>query len=236
VAFVDVGHVIRVYDEDDRSILAALQLAQSKWGGVQVNGTEAYKRKCAELAARHGIKLTNPELKTEVEATQKSGMIKIKPEVGQRVTFHAYNAEVKLTGEVVSIDDSKGTVTLRAGRLSIPAFTSKGYFTETAPLEHTHTKEYACERAKQHVGENGFVFFARDEGVYRGPIVETTPTFAIQKTSLDTITLHRRKDLKDFDEKLLGNQYVVIRKTAGMGTVCIEPQQIEKEKDRGWGR
>jgi hypothetical protein len=88
VAFVDVGHLIRVYDQGDRSILAALQLAQSKWGGVQVNGTDEYKRKCAELAVRHGIRLTNPELKAEVEVAPRSGMIEIKPEVGQRVTFH----------------------------------------------------------------------------------------------------------------------------------------------------
>jgi hypothetical protein len=50
------------------------------------------------------------------------------------------------------------------------------------------------------------------------------------------MTLHRQTDLKGFDEKLLGNQDVVIRKTVGMGTVCIESRQIEKEKDRGWGR
>ena len=67
VAFVDVGHVIKVYDHGDQSIFAALQLAQSKWGGVQVSGTEAYKRKCAELAAQHGIRLANPELQDRMK-------------------------------------------------------------------------------------------------------------------------------------------------------------------------
>jgi hypothetical protein len=61
-AFVDMGRVIKVYDQGDKSTLAALRLAQSKWGGVQVSGTEVYKRKCAELAARYGIRLFNPEL------------------------------------------------------------------------------------------------------------------------------------------------------------------------------
>jgi hypothetical protein len=67
VVFIDTGRVIKVYDEGGRSILAALRLAQSKWGGVQVSGTEAYKRKCAELAARYGIRLFNPELRDRVK-------------------------------------------------------------------------------------------------------------------------------------------------------------------------
>jgi hypothetical protein len=188
------------------------------------------------VAAKHNIQLANPELKAEVNAARKSGTVKIKPEVGQRVTFQPYNAEVKLTGKVIDIDEEAGTVTLQAGRKIVSTIIAKGYFTEATPLERTHTKEYASERAKKHAGKNGFVFFARDEGIYRGPIVETTPTFAIQKTGSDTITLHRLKDLKGFDEKLLGNQDVVIRKTTGMGVVCIDPRQIEKEKDRGWGR
>ena len=61
-AFVDVGRVIKVHEQSDVSLLAALQLAQSKWGGVKVNGTDEYKRKCAELAVKNGIRVTNPEL------------------------------------------------------------------------------------------------------------------------------------------------------------------------------
>jgi hypothetical protein len=61
-SFVDIGRVIKVYGQEDSTLLAALQLAQSKWGGVQVNGTEPYKRRCAELAAKHGIRVVNPEL------------------------------------------------------------------------------------------------------------------------------------------------------------------------------
>ena len=62
VAFIDIGRVIKVYEQSDVSLLAALQLAQSKWGGVKVNGTDEYKRKCAELAVKNGIHVTNPEL------------------------------------------------------------------------------------------------------------------------------------------------------------------------------
>jgi hypothetical protein len=62
VAFIDAGRVIKVYNQEGSSLLAALQLAQAKWGGVKINGTGEYKRKCAEIATRNGIKVSNPEL------------------------------------------------------------------------------------------------------------------------------------------------------------------------------
>jgi hypothetical protein len=60
-AFTDTGQKIRVYQCDDEAILAALQLGQQKWGGVHLDGTDEYKRRCAEIAAQHGIRVTNPE-------------------------------------------------------------------------------------------------------------------------------------------------------------------------------
>jgi hypothetical protein len=95
------------------------------------------------LAVKHNIRLSNPELNAEIEAARKSGEAKINPEIGQRVTFHAYDADAKLTGEVVGIEGATGTVTLRAGRMTIPVVSAKGYFTEAVPLGKTHTKEYA---------------------------------------------------------------------------------------------
>jgi hypothetical protein len=62
VAFIDAGRIIKVYSQEDASLLAALRLAQEKWGGVKINGTDEYKRKCAEIAAKNGIRLVNPEL------------------------------------------------------------------------------------------------------------------------------------------------------------------------------
>jgi hypothetical protein len=70
VAFIDVGRLIKVYDQDNASLLAALQLAQQKWGGVQVNGSDDYKRKCAELAAKNGIRIANPELQNVIKEAQ----------------------------------------------------------------------------------------------------------------------------------------------------------------------
>ena len=67
-SFVDVGQRIRVYRQDDDTLLAALQLAQEKWGGVELSGSEAYKRRCAEIAARNSIRIANPELREMMAA------------------------------------------------------------------------------------------------------------------------------------------------------------------------
>jgi hypothetical protein len=64
VAFIDTGKVIKVCRRDDNSLLAALQLAAQKWGAVKIDGTDEYKRRCAEIAARIGVKITNLELQT----------------------------------------------------------------------------------------------------------------------------------------------------------------------------
>jgi hypothetical protein len=71
VAFIDTGRLIKVYGQEDASILAALQLAQQKWGGVHVNGTGNYKRRCAELAVKNGIRIVNPELQDYIKELER---------------------------------------------------------------------------------------------------------------------------------------------------------------------
>ena len=63
VAFVDRGKRVTLHQRDsDAATLAAMQLAQQKWGRFRARGSEAHKRRAARLAARHGLNLTNPEL------------------------------------------------------------------------------------------------------------------------------------------------------------------------------
>ncbi|MDR1579854.1 MAG: hypothetical protein LBS35_05815, partial [Synergistaceae bacterium] len=62
VAFIDAGRLIKVYSQEDASLLAALRLAQAKRDGVKINGTDDYKRKCDEIAAKNYIRVVNPEL------------------------------------------------------------------------------------------------------------------------------------------------------------------------------
>jgi hypothetical protein len=61
-SFIDTGRIIRVYKQDGETLLGALQLAQEKWGGAKITGTDEYRRRCAEIAAKNGIRVVNPEL------------------------------------------------------------------------------------------------------------------------------------------------------------------------------
>jgi hypothetical protein len=84
-AFMDIGRYIRVYDTEENSLLAALQLAQAKWGGVSVNGTDEYKRRCAEIAAKHGIRVCNPELQDIVKEFERKSRPQITPDMARRL-------------------------------------------------------------------------------------------------------------------------------------------------------
>jgi hypothetical protein len=71
--FIDYGkRIVFPAGHNERSVLAALQLASRKWGAVQINGSDEYKRLCVELAAKHGIRVANPELRAEVAAFRES--------------------------------------------------------------------------------------------------------------------------------------------------------------------
>ena len=78
------------------------------------------------------------------------------------------------------------------------------------------TKEFAKIRARRHVGESGKIYLARSEGVFKGPIMELTPTHLIQKTHHDTVMLHLREDLatasKEEQKLLEAGQSVKIAK------------------------
>lgn len=66
-AFVDRGRVIDIYDWCARdSVLAALQLSTQKWGSFRVTGNDEYKAMCVRLAAEHGFRISNPELKESI--------------------------------------------------------------------------------------------------------------------------------------------------------------------------
>jgi hypothetical protein len=71
--FMDYGKLIVLSEKCDKTaILAALQLANQKWGSAVVNGTEDYKRSCVELAIAHNLKIYNPDLARQVEEGRKS--------------------------------------------------------------------------------------------------------------------------------------------------------------------
>lgn len=70
--FVDYGRKILLdWKCDGTAVLAALQLANQKWGAVQIAGTEEYKRLCVQVAIQHNLRIANPDLALEVEEGRK---------------------------------------------------------------------------------------------------------------------------------------------------------------------
>jgi hypothetical protein len=182
-----------------------------------------------------GLEIEHEQPGEQMTAKEKNKAIV--PKIGDRVTFRAKgggeNRVPALTGEVVSVDDFKGTVTMQCGDKAVPVFRGKGYFFEAPPLEREATKEYAKNLAQERVGENGQVFFARDEGLYKGVIVETTPTYALQEVNRRTIVLHRLKDLGQENEaQIQKGRDVAINKEAGGVTVSLNLIQQEQQKAR----
>jgi hypothetical protein len=71
--FIDYGKTI-VFSEkyDEESVTAALQLANQKWGCVVLNGSDEYKQLCVRIAAKHNVKIFNPELKRDYDAARET--------------------------------------------------------------------------------------------------------------------------------------------------------------------
>jgi hypothetical protein len=67
VSFTDRGKRIDVWQaQDEAAVLAALQLGVQKWATLTITGPDEFKQLCAELAAQHGFKISNPELRREI--------------------------------------------------------------------------------------------------------------------------------------------------------------------------
>jgi hypothetical protein len=91
--FIDYGKKIVLEQKcDETATLAALQLANQKWGSAVINGTEEYKRLCVELAIRHNLRLANPDLAQEVEeARKRMSQAEEKARRGMEAGKHARN-------------------------------------------------------------------------------------------------------------------------------------------------
>jgi antirestriction protein ArdC len=218
-----------------------LATTQSWAKSIEHNPTELFKaiRDARKLVGEMTKGLEQEQYGTAQENIPFNGVPKEKeksviPKIGDRVTFRAKGSDASLTGAVTDMDDFKGTVTLKCGDKSIPVFRGKGVFFEAPPLAREETKEYAREAAQKLVGENGKVFFAKDDGVYKGVIVETTPTFALQEVRKGTIILHRLKDLgQENHAEIQKGQDLAIRKEAGKATISLNPVRQEQRETTG---
>lgn len=67
---VDTGDKVKPADRDRDSMLIAMRTASEKWGAISVNGTDREKAIAVELAAEHGMVISNPELQGQFEAAR----------------------------------------------------------------------------------------------------------------------------------------------------------------------
>lgn len=61
-AFEDRGRRVVVVEHSQEAILGAMRAAAAKWGAFRANGDAQFMQMCADLASKHGIRLTNVEL------------------------------------------------------------------------------------------------------------------------------------------------------------------------------
>jgi Holliday junction resolvase-like predicted endonuclease len=76
VSFTDYGKRIDVWQaQDEAAVLAAFQLGAQKWRTVTITGPDEFKQLCAQLAAQHGFKINNPELRQEIVRGPSEGQL-----------------------------------------------------------------------------------------------------------------------------------------------------------------
>ncbi len=79
LAFVDAGRTINMTSSrEDDAALAALQVAQAKWGRVQISGSSEFRARAARLAAREGIRVVDQDLQ-EIVADERARMQRGEP-------------------------------------------------------------------------------------------------------------------------------------------------------------
>jgi hypothetical protein len=73
ISFTDRGKRIDVWRTgDEASVLAALQLGAQKWGTLTITGPAEFKLLCVDLAAKHGIRINNPELRDTIAKSSRT--------------------------------------------------------------------------------------------------------------------------------------------------------------------
>ena len=110
---------------DETSVVAALQLANQKWGATQTNGSDKYKELCITAAVKYGMKLANPDLAAEVE--RRRGILRNGPvteaeiaalnlvEKPKKIYANPYTRGYKFSGEVAHVDEARGYCVLKLG-------------------------------------------------------------------------------------------------------------------------
>jgi hypothetical protein len=217
-AFIDSGRVIRVYKQDEETLLAALQLAQEKWGGVKISGSDEYKRRSAKIAAEHGIRVVNPELQG------------VKHEIEQRLIEQRLPIRANLERE-----EQKEQATVKKEL-------SDAEKSERLHLLIAKAKELARDKLRL---KEGFLivtsgFDGREyHGTFLGVVEQDRRYIAVQALNREQMIMYdvEERDLPKL-ETFIGRK---VNMTGGHGDLRnIEDADfaasINKNRDRGWSR
>lgn len=90
-AFTDRGKRIDVWQSgDEATVLAALQLASQKWSVINVTGPMEFRRICAELAVKHGFRISYPEMRVPTSLSRETAMEEQDPYRAHRTDILRY--------------------------------------------------------------------------------------------------------------------------------------------------
>jgi uncharacterized protein with HEPN domain len=208
-------------------------LDKSADGSTSVEGRDIGYEEEGYVAAADRVKYESQQARSADNAAKNEAALE-NIKVGQRLTFRSYENGAELTGNVVAVDSE--FVTLRCGKQEIGAKRACGTFVSAPPLTPEQTPEYAMAQAQKLMNTGSKVFFAQDEGIYKGKIIGKTPSYAIQKVNEDTAILHRLKDLemkdKDVQGLLSDGQDVNIVKDGRGVSISLEQEKNRAEKEK----
>jgi hypothetical protein len=171
------------------------------------------------------------------EAKAQGAEVKI-PREGERVTVtpRGRDGGPSYTGSVKGVNE-KGDVTLKSGNKLLTIQQGKGEFRPAPPLGKDQAPKHAKNVAQSKMGPKCDIYFAKDKGSYKGPIIGLTgtpPTYAIQKINNEAAVLHRLKDLRSAEKDGQGfikeGQSVSIEKNENGISIVSWNEQQEREK------
>ena len=114
----------------EESVAAALQLANQKWGATQINGNAEYKELCVKAAVKYGLKISNPDLASEVERRrqalrQRNSVITVE-EISKlnlvenpKIYVNPRKDNQQYTGRIVHVDENRGYCVQLVGQRSL---------------------------------------------------------------------------------------------------------------------
>jgi hypothetical protein len=234
-AFMDMGRFIRVYSTEEDSLLAALQLAQAKWGSVMINGTDEYKRRCAEIAATYGIRVCNPELRDIAQEFERENRPPMTPDAARRlieseasslkyrhhIAWRSYTEHTKALNDLISAEPPKPKLFgVQRWKSEHDKWTKERDDLAAriaADLETLGVKSYSIDAAKEAEERHGrYDKLARQEALRKNP--EAAAVIREDDARIEREELARREaeEAKKREEKENNRRfYAAIRELAG---------------------